>query len=161
MNSMRKELESAINICSSDEEYALDDALDDALDGPNEDIREKLADDITEDKEDKEDKSEKKKPRKTKAKTAKHAKASGSRILSNIKNSDSSEYTIISNPVSTNPVKSTQSQTVSFSKSCEYVCDNCMAIMSITNKDSIICKECGSRVLYKQRIDRYVEYYAR
>lgn len=42
-----------------------------------------------------------------------------------------------------------------------YDCSECNNTVSLNPKDSIVCKKCGSRILYKKRINKKVEYLAR
>ncbi len=42
-----------------------------------------------------------------------------------------------------------------------YDCGSCSEPVSLNNKDAIMCKKCGHRILYKQRLDKRVEYLAR
>jgi DNA-directed RNA polymerase I, II, and III subunit RPABC4 len=41
-------------------------------------------------------------------------------------------------------------------RSVKYLCGDCDAEVSLKRGDPIRCKECGYRVLYKQRTNRYV-----
>jgi DNA-directed RNA polymerase subunit RPC12/RpoP len=42
-----------------------------------------------------------------------------------------------------------------------YDCSNCNSNIILLSKESIVCKSCGSRVLFKKRINKKVEYLAR
>ncbi len=42
-----------------------------------------------------------------------------------------------------------------------YDCGLCKASVKLVTKETIMCKECGYRILFKQRINKYVEYLAR
>ncbi len=42
-----------------------------------------------------------------------------------------------------------------------YDCGLCSNKVKILNKETIVCKECGHRILFKQRINKKVEYLAR
>lgn len=42
-----------------------------------------------------------------------------------------------------------------------YDCGLCLNKVKILNKETIVCKECGHRILFKQRINKKVEYLAR
>uniref|UniRef100_A0A060T9Q1 ARAD1D13574p n=1 Tax=Blastobotrys adeninivorans TaxID=409370 RepID=A0A060T9Q1_BLAAD len=42
-----------------------------------------------------------------------------------------------------------------------YICSNCAADVTLNKADPVRCKECGHRVLYKQRTTRMVQFEAR
>ncbi|KAL1879674.1 hypothetical protein VTK73DRAFT_6849 [Phialemonium thermophilum] len=42
-----------------------------------------------------------------------------------------------------------------------YICSDCAFKMSLRKNDPIRCKECGGRVLYKERTKRMVQFEAR
>ncbi|KAI5289952.1 DNA-directed RNA polymerase core subunit rpc10 [Ascosphaera aggregata] len=42
-----------------------------------------------------------------------------------------------------------------------YICGDCSARVSLKRSDPIRCKECGHRVLYKERTARMVQFQAR
>ncbi|KAK7205041.1 DNA directed RNA polymerase [Myxozyma melibiosi] len=42
-----------------------------------------------------------------------------------------------------------------------YLCANCAAPNTLTRSDPVRCRECGHRVLYKQRTRRMVQFEAR
>jgi DNA-directed RNA polymerase subunit RPC12/RpoP len=42
-----------------------------------------------------------------------------------------------------------------------YECGSCKFINKLDNNDSIMCKSCGYRILYKVRTNRYCEYLCR
>ena len=44
---------------------------------------------------------------------------------------------------------------------CMYMCGLCKKNTTIFEKDIIMCKECGHRILYKQRSQKAIEYLAR
>jgi len=46
-------------------------------------------------------------------------------------------------------------------KPVSYRCGDCNAPVTLTNSDAIRCKECGYRVLYKERTGRVVQFEAR
>ncbi|KAK1771613.1 metallothionein-I gene transcription activator [Phialemonium atrogriseum] len=43
----------------------------------------------------------------------------------------------------------------------QYICSDCAVKMSLRKNDPIRCKECGGRVLYKERTKRMVQFEAR
>ncbi|KAH8912666.1 metallothionein-I gene transcription activator [Coniochaeta sp. PMI_546] len=45
--------------------------------------------------------------------------------------------------------------------SMQYICSDCAVKMSLRKNDPIRCKECGGRVLYKERTKRMVQFEAR
>ncbi|KAI5293638.1 DNA-directed RNA polymerase core subunit rpc10 [Ascosphaera acerosa] len=44
---------------------------------------------------------------------------------------------------------------------CFYICGECSARIQLRRSDAIRCKECGHRVLYKERTPRMVQFQAR
>ncbi|KAG9951767.1 hypothetical protein KCU81_g2882, partial [Aureobasidium melanogenum] len=46
-------------------------------------------------------------------------------------------------------------------RSVKYLCGDCDAEVALKRGDPIRCKECGYRVLYKQRTNRMIQFEAR
>ncbi|CAO1617188.1 unnamed protein product [Parajaminaea phylloscopi] len=44
---------------------------------------------------------------------------------------------------------------------CEYICADCAALNEVRPREPIRCRECGHRVLYKQRTKRMLHFEAR
>jgi len=42
-----------------------------------------------------------------------------------------------------------------------YLCSVCNSNVKLNDKDTIICNECGSRILYKKRTKKKIEFLAR
>ena len=50
----------------------------------------------------------------------------------------------------------TESNSIDNSRPVQYQCSQCDAKISLKARDAIRCKECGGRVLYKERTNRLV-----
>lgn len=42
-----------------------------------------------------------------------------------------------------------------------YFCGRCKHDVILSNKDNVICNNCGFRIIYKKRSPKYIEYSAR
>ena len=42
-----------------------------------------------------------------------------------------------------------------------YICCKCNASLKVSNKETILCKSCGNRILCKSRIDERLDFLAR
>ncbi|KAF2085192.1 hypothetical protein K490DRAFT_68080 [Saccharata proteae CBS 121410] len=47
------------------------------------------------------------------------------------------------------------------SRPVQYICGDCDSKVILRQKDLVLCKECGHRVLYKERTNRMVQFEAR
>ncbi|ORY13713.1 DNA directed RNA polymerase [Clohesyomyces aquaticus] len=47
------------------------------------------------------------------------------------------------------------------SRSVEYLCGDCDSVVALKRGEPIRCRNCGHRVLYKQRTNRMVQFEAR